>query len=194
MQMPTSINLFPESGKRIRLYVLAGVLLLAVLALVLPRCSKPPAVNQWGAVPESPRVSDVAKKEVQSKVKSYDKKEATKKLGMPAGTVAPDEEIITTGEVKPSQGGATVATVLDTKTGESRQVIEYHPRPLLALGGELAIGVRAGITARGEEAQIYIRKDVLRVGPVYLAGYGEVSATATAQVNAKAMIDVSMRF
>lgn len=174
--------------------MLAGVLLLAVLALLLPRCSKPPAANQWNNAPESSRVAGVIKKEVPAKVKAYDKKEATKKLGMPAGTVTTDKEIITTGEVKPSQGGATVATVLDTKTGESRQVVEYHPRPLLALGGELAIGARAGITIKGEEAQIYIRKDILRVGPVYLAGYGEASATATAQTNAKAMIDVSMRF
>lgn len=194
MQIPTSIKLFPESGKRIRMYVLIGVLVLAGLALLLPRYSKPPAVNQWNNAPESSRVAGVVKSDVKAKVKAYNKKEASGKLGMPTGTVAGSKEIITTGEVKPSQGGATVATLLDRNTGESRQVVEYHPRPLLALGGELAIGVRAGLTTRGEEAQIYIRKDLLRVGPVYLAGYGEASATATAQIAAKAMIDVSMRF
>jgi hypothetical protein len=121
----------------------------------------------------------------------YDKTVAAKKMKLPP--LQPTQEILTTSTMKPSTGGYTTATVIDTETGVAETIVREEKRPLFGFGGQSEIGIRGGLSTKGQQAAIYARQDVLRIGGIHLAGYGELNAGMVAP-EAKAMLDISYRW
>jgi hypothetical protein len=129
-------------------------------------------------------------------LKAYDKKKAVKLMGIPEITLAPPElELVATSKTGKDREGysTTSAAIADTTTGKV-EIIEKKERSLFSFGGRSEIGVRGGIGSSGQQADIYARQDLVRVGNVYVAGYGEATGSATGDAGAKAMIDVSWRW
>lgn len=126
-------------------------------------------------------------------VKAYSKAAAVKRLQLSQDVADdPNQQVISSAELKPSRGGYVTATVLDTRTGEAVTRVTEKPRPLFELGGQTELGLRLGITSKGEQqAAVYARQDLVRVGIVTVAGYGEVDAGGGQPV-AKAMIDAKV--
>lgn len=123
-------------------------------------------------------------------VKAYSKTAAVKRLHLSQDVADdPNQQVISSAELKPSKGGYVTATVLDTRTGEAVTRVTEKPRSLIELGGQTELGLRLGITSRGQQqAAVYARQDLVRVGIVTLAGYGEANAGGSTP-EAKAMID-----
>lgn len=131
---------------------------------------------------------------IKPSVKAIDKKQAARKMDLPSTVIDnPDVEIISTATIKPSEGGSTTATTVNTQTGAVETIVKENPRPLFGFGGKTEIGIRAGISTRGQQGALYVRQDVLRIGGIHLAGYGEING-GTGNAEAKGMIDLSYRF
>jgi hypothetical protein len=99
-----------------------------------------------------------------------------KKLGLPPEIVKDDKVVILdVVEIPDCQNGATAVVTLDTDSGQPKTYVKPKPRPLFALekGGE--VGVRYGVGSGGEVGTVFVRQDLLRVGSLYLAAYGEVT-------------------
>ena len=132
------------------------------------------------------------------KIKVLPKKQAAKKLGLPATiTDDPDTEIIDTAEIPPAPDGATTVTTINMQTGEAHTVVKANPRPLFAFLRTGAAGIRYGISSTGQQqAVLFVRQDVLRVGNVYLAATAEARTAAKAVQSAEAFgaVEVAYRW
>lgn len=119
-------------------------------------------------------------------------KSAIEKLNLPPEVAAdPAAQVLSAVTVPPTLGGATAVTVIDTSTGEARTLVREKPRRLLSFESGTELGLRYGITtAGGQQAALYARRDLLRIGSAYVALYGEASS----RPEARAMIDVSLRW
>lgn len=117
---------------------------------------------------------------------------SVKKLKLPAEVANdPAAQILDAVIVPPTRGGATAVTILDTETGATRTLIKEIPRPFVAFEAGTEVGARYGLSTNGaQQAAIYARRDLLRVGNVYVGLYGEASS----RPEARAMIDVSLRW
>lgn len=185
--------------KRILFNVMIAALALAacLFAFKLFRAS-PPVNSVMVAAHEAAPVAGLIKQPLPQPVivKAYPKAQAVKRLNL-SGEIAinPVKEVISSAAVKPSQGGYDSITVLDTQTGEATTMLQEKPRSLFSVGGSTEIGARYGLTMQGgQQGAVYARQDVLRIGAVHLAGYGELNAGMLARPEAKAMIDVSYRW
>lgn len=128
-------------------------------------------------------------------LKAYDKKQAGKLMAIPDVVLAdPKLEITGTARLKPSPGGYTAAAVTNTTTGETTIITKEEKRPFFGFLGQTEIGARGGISTGGQQGAIYARQDLLRLGSVNLAGYAEANASAIRSPEAKAMLDVSIRW
>lgn len=194
--------IFPDAPRRggWKLAVLAGVLLLAGGYLLWCWYAPAPAVTTAGFVPGQP-AHEVAKVptvpvKVDVPLQVVPKPVASGKLKLPPA-VAGDagKQVVSTAEVPPTRGGATTVTVLDTRTGAFDTLVREKARPLFGFERGTEIGARYGVsTDGGQQAAVYVRRDLLRVGSVYLAGYGEAKFDTLGDSEARAMIDVSMRW
>ena len=174
----------------IALVLIAGVVLVCKTFLWPFESTSSPSPMQ--VAPEATAVAGLEKQSLPQPVvvKAYPKAAAVKRLHLPQDVADdPDQQVISSAELKPSRGGYVTATVLDTRTGEAVTRVTEKPRPLFELGGQTELGVRLGITSRGQQqAAVYARQDLIRVGMVTLAGYGEANAGGSTP-EAKAMID-----
>jgi hypothetical protein len=126
------------------------------------------------------------------RVLAYPKAQAIKKLQLSQDVADDsDQQIISSSDLKPSRGGYTTATVLDTRTGEAVTRVTEQPPQMFELGGQTEIGLRYGISTRGGQmGTLYARQDLLRVGLVSISGYGEASAGLGSAPAALAQVDV----
>jgi hypothetical protein len=118
------------------------------------------------------------------------------KLKLPFGTPT-SSKITASATLKPSDGGYKAVSLYDPKTGQSTILAEEQKRPLFSFGGQTEVGIRAGLTTSGgQEGTVYTRQDILRIGGVYTAVYGEagINTNITVKPAAKAMVDVSYRW
>ncbi len=117
---------------------------------------------------------------------------AKKKLRLPQMVVDdPGKEVVSAIDIPPTRGGATSITLIDTRTGRTETLVRETPRPFLALEVATEVGMRYGLsTAGGQRIDLYARRDLARVGNVFIGVYGE----ANTRPEAKAMIDVSLRW
>lgn len=121
------------------------------------------------------------------KVIVVEKEKAVKALQLP-DEVAKDEkkQVIATAEVEPYEGKTDVVAVLDTGSGEATVLARRKPLPFFDVINKKEIGIRYGISsAQGQEAQVFARWTLVRVGAVYGAVYGEISQKPDAQVMAE---------
>ncbi len=129
-----------------------------------PAFIAPPPAKGMAAVPTEEVTLPVT-------LKTHSKKVAAKKMKLPAEIVEdPAKEITATADLKPSDGGYTMAAITDTSTGVTSIIAKEKPRPLFALGGESEVGLLGGTTDSGDAALVFARQDMLRVGPAHLFG------------------------
>lgn len=131
------------------------------------------------------------------KIKVLPKQQASKKLGLPADVANdPDTEIIDTAEIPPAPDGATTVTTINMQTGEARTIVKANPRPVFAFLRTGAAGIRYGINSTGDQqAALFVRQDVMRVGNIYLAATAEGKTTPTKGTSeAYGALEVSYRW
>lgn len=128
-------------------------------------------------------VADVAKVDhpAPPRLRVIPKAAAVKRLELPP-EVANDarQQVVDTAEIPPVVDGATTVTVIDVTTGETRTMVKANPRPLFAFLRTGAAGVRYGITSHGDQqATLFVRQDVLRIGNVHLSALAEARTIQT---------------
>lgn len=177
-----------------------GVALLVVVLLGLGwlmwawyRPEPPMSSAAFAEAKEARAVNALLKQDVPVRaVKVLPKAAAVKKLKLPREVADnPATEVLTAVDVPRSRGGATVVTLIDSTTGEARTLVREKKPPLVSLELGTEIGMRYGLSSEGgRQAVAFARQDLLRVGPAYLAVYGEVDSDA----DALAMVEVSYRW
>lgn len=172
-----------------------AALVLAAGVYFLWQWYRPPApITTAGYLPAAtePVVAKLPKEDVAiEKVRVIPKTQAVKRLDLPSETVGKQEEILAAVTIPPTKGGATAVTLIDTDTGEARTIVREKPRPLLSLESGTEIGLRYGLsTQHGQMGAIYARRDLARMGDVYLSLYGEVST----RPEARGMVEISYRW
>lgn len=102
------------------------------------------------------------------------------------------KEVIANADIEPSEGGTSVVTVMDMTTGESTVIAKEKPLPLFGFPADVEAMIRYGISTQGvgQQADIAVRYQFLRVGKFKLGAYGELSS----QPQAKAMLEVAFKF
>lgn len=181
--------------RRTRIMILLGLLALGgalfVWKTVSPGVAPKPAPMQ--IAPPATVLAGLEKQPLPQPVvvRAYSKKQAVKRLHLPTEVAAdPHQQVISAADLKPSQGGYTTATVLDTTTGEAITRVTEKPRPLFELGGQTEVGLRYGIATRGgQQGTMYARQDLARVGVVSVSGYVAASASPAVSSEATAQID-----
>lgn len=175
--------------------VLLGFALLALVSLLLSKCSaEPPGTPQvFSAAPALPQAEKVAKVSVPvKKLVVYDKAALAKKVDLPA-PIAQDRnaQVTSTAKLPASKGGYEVLSFTNVSTGASSIVSRPLPRPLIGFEPYVELGMRYGLSSdAGQTADIFGRYTFLRVGGAHLALYGELSSA----VHSKAMAEISYRW
>lgn len=183
--------------RRTRIMVLLAVLALAVVLfawkLFAPGLVSKPTPAPMQIAPPATALAGLEKQPLPQPVvvRAYPKAQAVKRLHLPPEVGNdPNQQVISSAELKPSRGGYVTATVLDTATGEAVTRVTEKPRPLFELGGQTEVGLRYGITTRGgQQGTLYARQDLVRVGLVSVSGYVEAAAGPAASPAATAQID-----
>lgn len=187
-----------------RAYVLAAIL--AILA----------ACFAWSLRPSAPRISTAAylpahvpaelarepRETITTKAQVYrDKHRAMGRLGMDEADSEDDaEELATAAAIPPTPAGAKAVVFLNTTTGRFRTVVKANPLPFFSVERGTELGVRYGVTTRGgrQAVDLFVRRDLVRLGRVYVSGYvegsGEIGGGVIRPREAKAMIEASGRF
>lgn len=182
---------------------ISGRAVLIVAAIVFAACyllwawyRPAPAISTAGFAPVETvaPLADTARIPLPVKaIQVIPKATAAKKLKLPV-EVAQDErqQVLTAVAVPPTQGGATAVTIIDTTTGAARTIVRETPRPLIGLEVGTEVGARYGLASdgQGQRIDLYARRDLLRIGPVYLAAYAEVNT----RPEIMGMLDVSVRW
>lgn len=188
------LSIVPNNVKRNITYLAIGLAVVSVAVFAYKLLSpKPAAVTTYATAPPAKGMANAPTTDVELKVPLvvYDKAVVAKKLKFPP--LPSTQEVLTTSTLKPSEGGYTTATVIDTETGVAETIVREEGRSLFGFGGQSEIGIRGGLSTGGPEGAVYIRQDLLRVGGVYVAGYGELTGRG-AIPEAKAMLDISYRW
>ena len=184
---------------------LQGVIFLAVLAvpsLLFYQCDKKPqaaAPQVFASIPPISAAAHVPLVEVpvaKGLIQVLEKKALSKKLKLPK-VISDDTnaQVVATATL-PAGPGYDVIAFTNVSTGASSLVAEPKKRPLFAFEGTKEIGARYGIATgsiTGQEADVYAKYNVLRVGNAHLGLYGEVAAQPTV-IASKVMVDVSYRW
>lgn len=124
----------------------------------------------------------------------YDKKKASSDLKLPVEIVNDERKQVTaTAKLKPSEGGYTVASVIDTSTGKSEITAKEEAVSWLGLGGKSEIGALGGITTAGDAALLYAKQDLLRIGKVNLGVVGG-GGTVGGKLGAGAFVNVGFKW
>jgi hypothetical protein len=99
-----------------------------------------------------------------------------------------NKQLTAIGDVPPYKGVTRIASIIDTKSGETQLVQNRLPMSLFSFENEKRIGVRYGKTDKGTDLNFYADWTFFRVGNIYVAGYAEAGN------GYKAMLDASYRF
>jgi hypothetical protein len=154
--------------------VAVAIIALVVFAYKLMQAPERPVAG-FVAPPPASGMPVVAKESVKLAVplKVHSKQLAVKKMKLPPAVADnPAKQVTATAALKPSPGGYTVASVIDTGTGITELVVKEKPRPLFGFGGTSEIGLLGGVTTRGDSALVFVRQDLLRIGNVHVFGAG----------------------
>lgn len=179
-------------------YIMCVVLFITIL-LIISTIKSPINDNKTtSGFAEAPSALAIKpEKTITSKLQVLPKNQVIKKLNISPELVNnPAVEIVDTADIKPARYGATTITTVDTATGEAKTLIEFKPRTAFEILTETTIGARYGVSTTGNQhVDVYARRDLLRVGSVNFALYGDVR-NKLSEVNpeARAMIDVSFRW
>lgn len=181
-----------------KIITIIGMILLLVWLVWLWYGNQPVVPKDWAQAAPAHQVGGMPKVDhpAPSKVKVLPKKQAGKKLQLSSDIQDDDnQQIIDTAEIPPAPDGATTTTIMDMQTGQSKTLFKANPRPLFAFLRSGSAGVRYGITTSGQQqAQLFVRQDVLRVGNVYLAAAIEARGTTVAKPESFAGLEVSYRW
>lgn len=129
--------------------------------------------QQWREAHEADRKAP----EVTTPIKSGRvkvKRGAEADLRMPVG---PNEGVLEAARLGASERPQTVATVIDTDTGDTRQIVREEPYPWLSAKQTSEVGVFYGIRQDGRQGLILqARHDVLQVKGVHLGLVGQIDS------------------
>lgn len=183
---------------RSQLYT-AAFLLLALWLAWLWYGKQPTSPQDWSPAKPAHQASSIPRLDhtPPPKIKVLPKKHAVKKLDLPAEIADdPNTEIIDTAEIPPSPDGATTVTTINMQTGEAKTIVKANPRPMFAFMRTGSAGIRYGISSTGyQQAALFVRQDVLRVGNIHLAATAEGRTTPTKGTSeAYGAVEVSYRW
>ncbi|MFA6290214.1 MAG: hypothetical protein WC637_00455 [Victivallales bacterium] len=186
--------------------IIGGIIIFVSLAAVWGWYHNPltQLTTKYTAAPAIPAAAKIPTVNLPVKqVVALEKKAASKKLKLPDAISNDDKkQIIATAQVPETDttGKTDLVAVMDTDKGTTEIIAKQQPLSFFALENKRAIGLRYGFsTLKGisdtaskinNEADIYGRWDVLRVGSVHLGLYGEVNSLG----DGKAMIQAEYRF
>jgi len=157
---------------------------------------KPPIVTQteYIQVPQIKEVVKIKRVEVPGpeRIVTIEKQTIVEKLGLPEWIRTNDnEQAIATATIEPYKGRTNAVALLNTKTGVGQIVAKQEPIPLLGFLNDREIGVRAGITIKGEPVtSLYGSWDFARIGNVKVGIYADADSTG----QAKAQVSIGYRF
>ena len=120
----------------------------------------------------------------------FDKLKAGKKLDIPVAEAGnKSEQILDAVDVKPGPkaSGSRVVTFINTSTGQSHSVVKDIPRSWISFERGNELGAGYGIGRDGTIYAARYRRDILRVGSIYLTGELEANQTSQRGAEAKAM-------
>jgi len=184
-----------------RPYILGVIFVFLAAYFVWLQVRKPARISPAGymAAPIPRELAGEPKKVIPAKAEVYkDKHRAMEKLGMDEADSQDDaEDLAAAAEIPATPAGAKVGVFLNTSTGKFRTVVKANPVPFWSFERGTELGVRYGATTRGDQAiELFIRRDLARIGKVYVSAYGEASARLgpDPRPEAKAMIEASGRF
>jgi hypothetical protein len=174
-----------------------GLALVAVIAL----CSMVwnwyhPKTNtitttEYRTVPEERIVTKIKRVIVPGpeRVVTIEKEAITDKTGV---TIPQGKEAVANADIEPSEGGTSVIAVLDMETGETNIVAKEKELSLFGFPSDIEAMLRYGTSTQGigQQAEIAVRYQFLRVGKFKLGAYGELSS----QPQGKAMLEVAYKF
>lgn len=166
-------TLLPEKGKRTTImYVGLGIAVLAGGGFVYKSFfyHAPDRGNYTTAQPAHGMAGAETHPVKSAPLQVYDKKKAAKEMKLPEEIIADPREVTATALLPPSDGGYTVAAVTDVVTGKTELIKKEEERPLFGFGGKTEIGALVGVTSGGDAVIGYVRQDLLRIGPINLAG------------------------
>lgn len=177
---------------RNRLYSLAAVAVFMVVYLLWCRFSpKPRTVLTFQPAHTSASIVNLEKVPVvgPKQIWVFDKKKAGAKLDIPAEEAVNDsEQIVSAVDTKPGPkaDGSRVVTFINSSTGQSHSVVQDIPRSFISFERGNELGAGYGIGRGGTVAAVRYRRDLLRVGSVYVTGELEANQTPT-KTEGKAM-------
>lgn len=185
--------------EKYRTWFFTAVFSLLALWMVWLWYGKQPTLPQdWSPAAPAHQVGGIPKVDhpAPAKIKVLPKKAAAKKLALPAAVADDDnQQIIDTATIPPAPDGATTVTTINMQTGEATTSFKANPRPLFAYLRTGAAGIRYGITSAGQQqAALFVRQDLLRVGNIHLAATAEARTAADRQAEAYGAVEVSYRW
>lgn len=174
---------FAEKLRAMRVAMTAAVVLALVGAGLYAWMTRPPPappqavwVPAYDAAPAAPSV-DVPIKSGKVRVK----KSAAAALKIPLN---PDEGVIAASRVASSDSATTVATIIDSNTGESRTIVRQEPLPWLALDPHGEVGMYYGVRSGGPGVTLQARQGLLQVKNVHVGVMGQVEQGAGRKADA----------
>jgi hypothetical protein len=116
------------------------------------------------------------------KVVVIEKEALAEKIDLPPEIADdPNRQITAVGTIEPWKGDTEVIATFNTADGKTSLVSKRLPPAFLAFENTKEFGARYGFsTEGGTEIEVSIRWTFLRVGSIYLAGYGEINKTPAA--------------
>lgn len=186
--------------EKYRTWIYTAVFSLLALWLVCLWYGKQPTLPQdWSPAAPAHQVGGMPKVDhpAPAKIRVLPKQQAGKKLALPAAVADDDnQQIIDTADIPPAPDGASTVTIINMQTGEAKTIVKATPRPLFAFLRTGAAGIRYGISSNGDQqAAIFVRQDVLRVGNIYLAATAEGRTVPTKGTSeAYGAVEVSYRW
>lgn len=135
-----------------------------------------PSLSVYNAVKEIPKAQDVPKKiltPAPKHITAYDKEAIKKVLKLDDRTIAPNEEVTATGQIKAHDTKYNALSVLDTQTGDSKILIK-EDKSFFGLPNDRSIYAKVGYSTNSE-TQVTVGGEykILRVGNVKFGLYAE---------------------
>lgn len=153
--------------------------------------------NQWSTPPQIREVVKIQRVMVPGpkEVVTIEKEKVVEKLKLPDEVAKnPDVQVIATAEIPAHRASTDVVATLNTQTGEGGIIAKPRKPPFFEFVNEKEIGVRYGVSTKGNAADVFGRWDFVRVGGASVGVYGEAGATDQGRTQAKAQLSVSYKW
>ncbi len=176
-----------------KLYWLGAIVVFVLVYLLWCRFSaKPQQVRDFQPAHTAAPVINMEKVPVAGpkQVFVFDKFKAGKKLDIPEAEAGNrSEQILDAVDVKPGPkaSGSRVVTFINASTGQAHSVVKNIPQSWISFERGNELGAGYGIGRDGIVYAARYRRDILRVGSVYLLGEIEANQTSQRGAEAKAM-------